>query len=260
MGIVPTYEWLDEDFADLQRISKRLLPYFTKDIDDRSLYRYLAEFGMYRPNRATWDGLVWLKEEKIWDRVGNLLRKYRKRWNGPDIDVFIFPKNSSTFFRSTGDNRKSGLSFPDKMFLSLSPIDDEGELEALFIHEYHHICRMSRQAKSLHEYTLLDSLVLEGCAEYTVSKLLGKKYRAYWCDSYSKEILEDCWYSFIKEHLSIKREHRLHDLILFGGRRYPKLIGYAAGYWLVDKYFQRFPFSEKTSLIVSSESILESFT
>ncbi len=66
------------------------------------------------------------------------------------------------------------------MFLFLTPLEDEKELEALIIHEYHHVCRMNKITKPIQEYTLLDSMVMEGLAEYTVENYCGKNYNAKW--------------------------------------------------------------------------------
>ena len=54
------------------------------------------------------------------------------------------------------------------MFLFLTPSLAEKELEALIVHEYHHICRLKILAKPYHEFTLLDSILMEGFAEYAV--------------------------------------------------------------------------------------------
>ncbi|MDF1512080.1 DUF2268 domain-containing putative Zn-dependent protease, partial [Robertmurraya sp. DFI.2.37] len=36
-----------------------------------------------------------------------------------------------------------------KCFLFLTPLEDLMELEALFVHEYHHVCRMNKQKKEI---------------------------------------------------------------------------------------------------------------
>ena len=47
------------------------------------------------------------------------------------------------------------------------------ELQALFAHEYNHVCRI-HILKTLDEMTLLDSLILEGLAEDAVKDLYGE--------------------------------------------------------------------------------------
>lgn len=205
------------------------------------------------------EGLRWLKEENIWKEVGHLHQKYQRRWHGPDIEIFIFPKDGSGYFRNNDRENKSGVSFPDKMFLFVSHLEDKKELEALFIHEYHHICRIRAQKKNIKAYTLLDSIVLEGTAEFSVEQICGKKYRAQWCDFYSAQELEEYWHSFIQKNLTITKNNRLHDAILFGRNRFPKLIGYGAGYYLVSKYYHNHSYSEKSSLSLPPKTFLENF-
>ena len=53
--------------------------------------------------------------------------------------------------------------------------------------------------KPVRKYTLMDSLILEGTAEYTVEKILGRKYCAGWVRLYNEEELKKCWHSLIKE-------------------------------------------------------------
>jgi len=199
----------------------------------------------------------WLHKEKIWHKIEHLWQKYKRRWKGPSVKIFIFPKNPPGIFANRGEDLKSGISFPGQIILFLCPVGDEKELEALFVHEYHHVCRMAAQKKSIKQYTLLDSLVLEGTAEYTVGKLVGSEYRAAWCRSYGKEILESCWRSFIKDNLTITRKNKLHDDILFGRGPFPKLIGYAAGYHLVESFFKTRRYTESLSFSLPSEIFLE---
>lgn len=234
-----------------------MLPFFSNFSNSRELYRYLAGFGMYRPGQSSWEGLLWLQREKIWNKIEHLWQKYKKRWNGPEARIFIFPMNPPGNFGYSGEELKSGVTFPGKIVLFLGPVRDEKEIEALFIHEYHHVCRMAAQKKNIRQYTLLDSLVLEGTAEYTVEKLAGRKYRAGWCRAYSRELLADCWRSFIKKNLDIMRDNKLHDAILFGKGMFPKFIGYAVGYHLVESFFKTRPYSERLSFSLPPEAFLE---
>ena len=148
---------------------------------------------------------------------------------------------------------RSGVSFKDKLFLFLTPIEDEKELEALFVHEYHHVCRMNSQKKDPQDYTLLDSIILEGLAEHAVTRNCGEKYASDWSRRYTKDELSKYWKKDLSENLSIKRDHRFHDQILFGLGRRPGLLGYAIGYEIVKQYEQRKNFSDKTSFIIPSK-------
>ena len=252
-----TNEWLEQDFDAPYKICETLLPSFEKGTNVKELYEYLSRFGMYKPCKGSRDGLRWLKTQHIWKRVERLHQKYQERWRGPDVEIFIFPTNGRKLFGNNNGENKSGVSFPDKLFLFLSHLQDSKELEALFVHDYHHICRIRAQKKDIETYTLLDSIILEGTAEYSVEKICGKKYRANWCNFYGTQEIEKYWQSFIRENLVIKKNDRVHDAILFGGNRFPKLIGYGAGYHLVKKYYNDYTYSEKSSLFLPPEIFLE---
>lgn len=210
---------------------------------------------MYKPNRRTWLIFQKLKKENIWEKVTKLEEKYQKRWKGPAVDIYIFPINSGNFFRnSLGD--KGGVSFKESMFLFLSPLEDDKELEALFIHEYHHVCRLNKQKKDIKEYSLLDSIVLEGLAEHAVEYYCGKNYKAKWCDIYSDKELNFYWEKLKDQIAHIKREEDLHDEILFGYRGYPKLLGYSLGYFIVKNTGNK-NFSTKINFYTRSEYFSE---
>lgn len=85
---------------------------------------------------------------------------------------------------------KNGYSFEDKMFLFLPANISDEELEALFVHEYHHICRLKKTGKRVLEHTLLDSIIMEGLAEHAVLDYCGKQYLLRWNSLYSTEALE----------------------------------------------------------------------
>ncbi len=243
VGVVETDKWLNENFEHPSKICEQI------DSGKPDLYSYLVQFGMYTPNRRTWDYFQRLQKNKIWEEVRKLLTKYQKLWNGPDVNIYIFPID-----RRFGD--KGGVSFKKKMFLFLSPLEDQMELEALFVHEYHHVCRMNKQKKEIIDYNLLDSIILEGLAEYAVEYYCGSKYRAKWCDYYEEKELEQYWQGLKEKIIEIKREQSLHDRILFGKRGYPKLLGYALGYHLTKAMPKDGNFSEKINFYSNSENFI----
>lgn len=234
MGIERTDEWLEKDFYDPEKLCRKVLS--SENEEAGRLYRYLLRFGMYRPSRMAIDIFEQLKKKETWLRAKNIYQHYQKLWKGPDIPVYIFPKNR---VRNEIEPAKSGVSFKDKMFLFLNEIEDRKELEALIIHEYHHVCRLNKIQKPIEEYTLLDSMVMEGFAEFAVTKYCGSDLNAKWTALYSKEELSYYWKKFVMEHLKIKRTHPLHDRLLYGLGRYPELLGYAMGYHLVMEQKER---------------------
>lgn len=207
---------------------------------------------MYKPDRRSRKAFDKLKEREFWSATKKFLNQYKRKWNGPDIPIFIFPLDESNSRLMREGRGKSGVSFVDKMFIFLTPIDDLKELEALFVHEYHHVCRMQAQKKSPEEYTILDSIILEGLAEHAVAANCGEKYTGEWSRRYSTKKLAEYWEDEISGKLSMTRNDREHDQILFGLGGKPRLIGYAMGYEIVKQYKQHGNFSEKASFKIPS--------
>ncbi|MBS8263083.1 hypothetical protein DYI25_01375 [Mesobacillus boroniphilus] len=202
---------------------------------------------MYKPDPRTRKTLEELDAGEFWSVTEEIFMKYKRKWKGPDIPIFIFPMDHSNARLMREGKGKSGLSFIDKMFIFLTPINDEKELEALFVHEYHHVCRMRAQKKNPEEYTLLDSIILEGLAEHAVAENCGEKYTGDWSRRYSTKVLAEFWENELAEKLSLKRNDRQHDELLFGLGSKPRLLGYAMGYEIVKQYKQHGYFTEKAS-------------
>ncbi|MDZ5470337.1 DUF2268 domain-containing putative Zn-dependent protease [Bacillus sp. 31A1R] len=252
MGVIRTDEWLSKDFQDPLEICKNWLKEFN-ETDPENIYDYLLSFGMYKPSRSSWYVFQELNRKKVWEVTEKLLNKYQKMWDGPDISIYIFPMNQ--IYRQTPGKgvNKSGISFRDRMYLFLTPFDDFKELEALFIHEYHHVCRLNKQKKDIDDYTLLDSMILEGLAEFTVLKYCGEDYIAHWCKYYTNKELENFWNKFLKEGINVKKREALHDQLLYGFEGYPRLVGYATGYQIVCDFMHRKSFSTKATFHLESE-------
>ncbi|MFD2443183.1 DUF2268 domain-containing protein [Bacillus sp. CGMCC 1.16607] len=252
MGIEKTNTWLKDSFNDPIAICKKISPSSSKK-ELNKLYQYLCQFGMYRPTKdcqTTYEELI---KNKTWEKVQSYFQKYKKEWNGPDIPIYIFPigNRNGLFFKS--NNSKSGVSFQDKLFLFLSNVKDDKEIEALFVHEYHHVCRMNGLKKSISEYTLLDSLIMEGLAEDAVHEHLGKQYTASWSKELSDEHFQQYWKKYLKEHLAVKKSDSLHDHLLFGKGLVPNMLGYTCGYHLVRTYKKKKHFSTISSFLLSPE-------
>lgn len=255
MGIIATDEWLRKEFDQPRRLCDRLTPYFKKQ-NGNEVYRELSLFGMYKPSMLSWHTFNQMLDDQTWSKANKIYQLYKAKWEGPEIPVFLFPIDQSGGLFRRAERTKSGVSFPDKMFLFLSPEVDTKELEALFIHEYHHVCRLNKLKGNIQEYTLLDSIIIEGLAEYAVLKNCGKDYLADWCTMYSENQIEQIWERFLKDHLSVKKKEKLHDDLLYGNGRFPKLAGYAAGFSVVDDYFQKHPYSTKKSFALSASKLM----
>lgn len=229
------------------------MDYFQGEANPQKIYDYLLEFGMYKPSRRSKKNFEELLGRQQWNKIEKIFLKYKKKWDGPDIPIFIFPMNEGNARLMKEGKGKSGVSFRDKLFLFLTPIEDEKEIEALFVHEYHHVCRMQRQQKDPSEYTLLDSIILEGLAEHAVLMNCGEQYTGEWSRRYSTETLAGYWENGLSEKLFITRKDKMHDQLLFGLGNRPRLLGYAMGFEMVKQYKQRENFTEKASFKIPSK-------
>jgi uncharacterized protein YjaZ len=256
MGIIQTDQWLEKEFNRPTRICKKLLADFHGQ-DEEEIYQQLLNYGMYKPSRVTKSIYEALKENKVWEKVEQLFRRYQKIWGGLDIPIYIFPISQQGGFFTRQEKVKGGVSFPDKMFLFLSDKVSGKELEALFVHEYHHVCRLNRQRKKFEEYTLLDSLIIEGLAEFAVLKHCGRQYLANWCTMYTDSELQLLWKKYLHNQLDKKKIEKGHDELLYGGGRIPDLLGYAIGYKIVEDYYQKNRYSSIISFKIPAKSYLE---
>lgn len=256
MGIVNTEEWLNDNFDEPLKICTKLKPFF-QELNEKEIYAYLKKFMMYNPSRNTRNTFQQMKESNLWRNTENIFLKYQKLWDGPNVPVYIFPMEvgKGLFIRNT--QNKCGVSFQDKMFLFLGDVKDKREIEAVFVHEYHHVCLLRKLNKKLAEYSLLDSIVMEGLAEKAVEKYCGKDYLADWCRKYSDKDIKKWWDSYVFPNLCRKKNERIHDQILYGVGRYPSMLGYSVGYHIVERFYREKNFSAKASFSISPEELLK---
>jgi uncharacterized protein YjaZ len=263
MGVMNTDEWLLEHFHDPIVICKKILQNQSESGTNQEppnpqhYYRYLLHFGMYKPTRQAKKTFNTLKQQDTWNLIEKLFSRYQQKWNGPDIPVYIFPMTANRSLFHPPYEKKSGVSFPDRLFLFLQPDLSETEIEALLVHEYHHVCRMQHADKPVEEYVLLDSIILEGLAEAIVAENCGEDYLAKWTRFYSDSQMQTYWRRFLEKNLTVKKTERLHDRLLFGGNGIPLMLGYAAGYALVDRYKKTRRLKEHESFSINSKAFLD---
>lgn len=256
MGIIRTDQWLKEEFDRPLNICTKLIPFF-KSKKKTEIYDELLGYGMYKPTRLTKKFFHYMMEQNMWEKVGDIYLRYRTKWSGPDIPIFLFPMAQTGGFLIRQTSSKSGVSYPDKMFLFIAEIDDVKEIEALFVHEYHHVCRLNKLNKKLEEFTLLDSLIIEGLAEYAVLKNCGPEYLAKWCRMYREKELKILWERFLSDHLNVRKKEKAHDELLYGRGRIPTLLGYAAGYNIVKEYYANNHYSTKLSFQIDASKFVK---
>lgn len=251
MGVISTNEWMKKDFDRPVKMMERLKEEFDETVEVDMIYRHLQSHGMYLPNQHTKKTLDDLQERSAWAKTQSLFSAYKKLWGGPDIPIYIFPLVASG--RKQSNDSKSGLAFKDKLFLFYDNGISEKEMEAVLIHEYHHVCRLHHLKKAEENFTLLDTMIMEGLAERTVGKYLGSQYLAQWTQLYSEEKLQQFWSSYLIENVNKKRSDPLHDALLLGKKGYPEMLGYCSGYRLVNRFKH---FSVKKSFIIQSEEFI----
>ncbi len=258
MGVISTDKWLDEFFTNREQIEEHILD--TVNMREQVLIEALNRTGLYRPNQKTRKTFQEMKERKVWNRIMHYYEKYKKKWNGPDIPIFLFPMASEVFslFRSP-NKHKSGIAYFDKLFLFMTEEVKDKELEALFVHEYHHTTRLNTLGNRV-KYRLADSVIMEGLAEFAVSEYCGEAYLAPWITSEKKLDLEELIKDKFKPNYEVKRSEPLHDKLLFGHGTMPKMAGYAVGYKLVKDYADLHSLTTKEMINLSADKIIKRST
>ena len=231
--MIETDKWLLELYEEPLQIAEKLKPFFAEGTTPEDIYRYLMLNGMYRPVRSGKSTVEMMKEKGLWEFVKKEQKRLEKSWNGPDVPIFIFPSDRTNRRILKELNGKSGLAFKDKLFLFITDQNEEKEIKALLTHEYNHVCRLTSYEKSELNYSLLDSIILEGLAENAVRERLGEQYVAAYESYYTDDQLRQMWETHIKPNLSCKKQDHKHDQLLYGLRPYPKMAGYCVGYYIV---------------------------
>ena len=254
MGIIRTDRWLDESFSDTRKVEDYILD--AVHSKEQALIETLKKTGMYRPNKRTKSIYEQMKERNIWEEAEGYYNKYQKEWGGPDLPILIFPvaMEGLRLFRPA-EKRKSGLAFIDKLFLFVSADITKKELEALFVHEYHHATRLSVLGDRM-ESNLAGSIVMEGLAEYAVSEYCGIGYLAPWTTRHTTEEVRSILKSKYIPNIELERNDPLHDRLLFGGGGMPKMAGYEAGYRIVKDYAEYKGLKTKALFSLSAKEII----
>jgi uncharacterized protein YjaZ len=74
---------------------------------------------------------------------------------------------------------------------------------------------------------------------------------------YTEKEMEKLWELFIVNQLHRRKNERVHDELLYGGGRIPKLLGYAIGFNVVEKYYSNHNYSTKLSFSIPSTKFIE---
>lgn len=239
MGVMSTDEWLQKEYDEPVKMCERLVPYFDKATPSE-IYQHLLIFGMYRPLSRNTNTVSKLCSKKVWNVVEKEYQRLKQLFSGSEIPIFIFPSNLLNREIVRVYNGKSGLAFRDKLFLFLSGANSESEIKALLTHEYHHVCRLNQYKKNDDQYTLADTIILEGLAESAVKECHGDNYLAPWATLYTRAQAIKMWEKYIAPNQLLPKSMKKHYDLLYGTRfSYPKMCGYSTGYHLVQQAIEK---------------------
>ncbi|GLC89531.1 DUF2268 domain-containing protein [Lysinibacillus piscis] len=231
IAVIPTNIWLNEfNSAKVEALNhlqhtllgNRLLDIFPNGLPEEIILA-LQQQGLFQAQEEL------TIQNGYWQVVQREFEILQKRWAGPDIPIYLFP-----ITQEQKVTNKNGVSYPNALFLFIGEIEEQ-ELQALFAHEYNHVCRLSYLGKSLADMTLLDAVILEGLAEYAVEELYSKQWQAEWLNTYSSKEMLEMWQQYFYPQLEQQGiDH--HVEFLYGGGKLPPWIGYCIGYQIVKTY------------------------
>ncbi|WP_164669280.1 DUF2268 domain-containing protein [Virgibacillus doumboii] len=257
MTVIRTDKWLLDLYDNPINLCKKLKAQFF-GVQAYEIHNHLAMYGMYRhPVRNGKDLIKKLQKNNVWGIVREEKKHLEREWDGPNIPVFIFPSDPHNRRIQRELGGKSGLAFGDKLFLFISEDTDETELRALFTHEYNHVCRLSKYQKKENDYTLVDTIVLEGMAENAVHERFGEESAAPWTRYYSDKDLEEISNNLVIPNRNIRKNDNKHQTVLYGLRGYPRMAGYCCGHYLVKKYMEANSMTTKDLLNIDAETIAQ---
>ncbi|MFS0674426.1 DUF2268 domain-containing protein [Ornithinibacillus sp. 179-J 7C1 HS] len=256
MSVIATDKWLQADYDNPILLCSRITKYFN-NVSAHELYQHLKLHGMYQPTPHGKVQVETLLENDVWNTLNKEFQLLQQEWDGPDIPIYIFPSDSTNDELKEIFQGKSGLSFKDKLFLFVSEGNTEKELQALFTHEYNHVCRLTKWKKNEKDYVLLDTIILEGIAENSVLERMGVEYVGSWASYYSESDLNEIWNDLIFPNRNISKSDFLHHMLLYGIDEFPKMGGYCVGNYLVKKFLKEFNISSKDVLSMETNTIAQ---
>ncbi|MFP3918080.1 DUF2268 domain-containing putative Zn-dependent protease [Lysinibacillus telephonicus] len=200
-----------------------------------------------------------LEQQNVWGIVQKEFEKLRSLWRGPDIPIYIFPLTKHRPMIDGMEVKKNGVAYNDAIFLFISKELVEIELKALLAHEYHHICRLSHIKKAPQEIELIESLIIEGMAEWEVEKLYGEAGLSPWTKQSSFEELKEQWQKYYAPNMYLLGVEN-HYSFLYGDESLglPSWIGYCIGYRIIESYVKNVGSVESSVFYrISSEKIIQ---
>ncbi|WP_226670578.1 DUF2268 domain-containing protein [Metabacillus litoralis] len=254
MSVIDTVEWLKKATTN-QDIYKKLERYFTNMKEDE-IAKYLQTFGMYQRSTYLEEWVERIENDQILKYVKRLESMLKEEWGGPDVPIFTFPCEQNNRKIQIEYDGRSGLAFHNKLFLFLSQDVKKNHIKSLFIHEYHHVCRLAVVSKKEKSFTIIDTMIMEGLAENAVREKLGEDSVASWTKRYTEMQCQRFLDRIILPNKEVTRENPKFSQLMFGTGLYPSMLGYSVGYYLVKKYMENSSKKTKQLLAVDAEVFL----
>ncbi|WP_209125836.1 DUF2268 domain-containing protein [Alkalihalobacillus sp. BA299] len=271
MGTVATDRWIKGFIEEVSKVSFRQekwkvqlktiiqpISRHFQNIPLHVIHRSLLDQGLFTPDQDV--DLIYkhMKKLKMWAYVQKIYSELQQEWDGPTVKIILLPGNEENEIIMDSLGGKMGLGFHDKVILFVTTKTNHFDLKTLLTHEYNHSCRLSNLQKAEYELTLLDSLIVEGMAEYAVKELCGKRALGKWHNQFSKQDLQQLWDTFYKERIQVKGKH-YHRPFLFGSESLgiPLWTGYAIGFQIVQAMMEQQKYNIRKLLTLESEMILK---
>ncbi|MDU0156477.1 DUF2268 domain-containing protein [Bacillus cabrialesii] len=257
MSVEQTYNWLGQ--ADsIDDLAHYIVPLFSnaEKKNWKGILGHLQHHGMFKNIKEGIQTASKLKEKGFYEHILKEEQYLKNKWQGPDVPIVPLPVDERNRRIRLDFGSKSGLAFQDKMFLFLSSDLNFASVSALMTHEYHHVCRLDHLTKEEKDVTLLDTIIMEGLAEYAVYERFGRSQTADWTSWYTTEQLQALYEKKIAPHQEIKRDNRLFSQLLFGKGYQPKMLGYAVGFNIVKKYLTDNKANTADGLSIPAETFL----
>lgn len=247
MGVVRTDKWLFhykkkwnqaksiEEKIECQRdlIIEPLCGVFQTE-DVLGLHQYLLQMGLFLPDQSVDLEYEKWQETLPWTIIQEQFHKLQRKWNGPDVKIYILPLNQQNLFLKKELGGKTGLSLNKGILLFVDSETTKKDLLALITHEYHHICRLQAIQQSEDSIPFLESMIMEGLAEWAVKEELGEEACAAWTTRYDHLSTYHWFERWIRPNLFVKgRKNYLH--YLYGNQEtgIPLWLGYYVGFQLI---------------------------
>lgn len=266
MGVVATERWLRDYWKEAKNTPQHVryllqfdtllkhIHVFFPHMHRQDFHQAMIAQGMFLPESEISRCIRALLERNVWHIVENEYQMLKKEWQGPNVSIYIFPVNEENEIIMNELGGKTGMNFFDKILLFVSSKTKINGVKALLTHEYHHSCRLAQLAKEDGELTLLDSVIIEGLAEFAVLERFGDEEIGKWTSMYDDTELKKMWDAIFQERLHVRGKEQ-HRIFLYGHEEMgiPKWAGYAVGYALVKSC----QLTTKELLKLSSQQILK---